>query len=93
MSKLARGLRRRLAVKLAGAASCADLGGSSNYCSENLQGRCEEGFLGQLCLAQSYSVLRHCQTVGMWGAWALVFLCPRTSKGKQVNIPVVAWRL
>ena len=31
-------------VSLSGAAICADLGSSSNYSSENLEGRCGEGF-------------------------------------------------
>ena len=37
-------LRRRLGVSLVGAASSADLGGSSKYSSENLEGRGGEGF-------------------------------------------------
>ena len=36
--------RKALGVILAGAASCADLGGSSKYSREALEDRCGEGF-------------------------------------------------
>ncbi len=36
--------RKALGVNLAGAAGCADLGGSSKYSREALEDRCGEGF-------------------------------------------------